>query len=89
MSTASDKDKVYAMNAPPPIHSIVTMLGMLAFFVPCLPTLDAIDEVATVDTFTHRVFPDLVSLELLVYTRAAFALLVLAITTYSMIPGNG
>lgn len=88
-TTISDKKKVYATKHPPPVHSVVTMLVMVAFFVPCFPSFEAIDKVATVETFTNRVFPDLVSLELLVYTRAAFALVVLATTLYSVIPANG
>ena len=89
MTTVSEKDKKYATQAPPPIHSILTILCVIALCVPAFPSFEEIDEVATIDTFTSRVFPDLVSLELLVYTRVAFCLLVFSVTFFSAIPGNG
>jgi hypothetical protein len=83
------KDREYVTHAPPPMQSIVVLTAMLSVFLACLPTWEAIDTVATIDTFTNRVFPDLVSLEMLIYIRAAFGFLVVSVTIFSMLPGNG
>lgn len=85
----TSKDGEYVTHAPPPLHSIFVLTVMSSVFLACLPTWEAIDTVARIDTFTHRMFPDLVSLETLIYSRAAFGLLVVSVTFYSMLPGNG
>ena len=85
----SSKDKVYVSHAPPPFHSVITLISLSAFFVAFLPTWEAVDKVATMDAFTNRVFPDLVSLRLLIYIRVSFCILVFSITVLSMFPGNG
>ena len=88
-TSVTSKDKEYVTHAPPPIHSIFVLSGMVAVFCAGLPTWEAIDTVATSGTFTNRVFPDLVSLQMLIYIRAAFGLLVVSVTLFSMLPGNG
>mmetsp|Transcript_2380 Transcript_2380/g.6671 ORF Transcript_2380/g.6671 Transcript_2380/m.6671 type:complete len:324 (-) Transcript_2380:2293-3264(-) len=59
--------------APPPWHSIVVFVCMTALFLYWMPSLETLDEVARVETFTHRLFPDLLSLKHLGYLRLVFA----------------
>jgi hypothetical protein len=88
-SGMSSKDKVYVTRAPPPLQSIITLICLGAFMIACLPTWEAVDEVATIDVFTNRVFPHLVSLRFLIYARITFCILVFSVTLISMFPGNG
>jgi hypothetical protein len=66
-------------SAPPPLL-IVALVGLfVAVFVTFFPSLENIDEYATVETFTNRVFPSLLSLKALAWIRldiAAFCLFV-------------
>ena len=85
----SSKDKVYVTHAPPPLQSVITLICLGAFIIACLPTREAVDEVATIDVFTNRVFPHLVSLQFLIYARATFSILVFSVSLFSVFPGNG
>jgi hypothetical protein len=59
--------------APPKLHSVVIIVGFLAYFLYRLPSLESLDEVATIEAFTNRIFPKLISLQTLVYIRLLFA----------------
>jgi hypothetical protein len=63
-------------SAPPPWHAVALVGIMIAVFVRCLPTWDDLDAVATVDVFTHRVFPHHLSLLGLALLRGSMALLI-------------
>lgn len=89
MTTAKSCSKAYDSNAFPPLHSILTLTCLLAVFLYIFPTLEEIDKKATVEVFVNRVFPELISLETLVYTRAAFSFFIFSVSIYSLFPGNG
>mmetsp|Transcript_38512 Transcript_38512/g.78555 ORF Transcript_38512/g.78555 Transcript_38512/m.78555 type:complete len:325 (-) Transcript_38512:470-1444(-) len=44
-------------SAPPPIHAVATLVSMSALTAGFFPSLETIDEVATIDTFTRSVLP--------------------------------
>ena len=52
-----------------------------------LPTWEALDELATMETFTHRVFPELLSVRALAYIRLSYAA-VIWITTIDFYISN-
>ena len=43
-------------SAPPPYHSVLFVILAAVVFVKCLPTLETIDEVATIETLTRGLF---------------------------------
>lgn len=90
MTTVKSCSKeAYDSNAFPPLHSILILTCLLAVFLYIFPTLEEIDKKATIEVFVNRVFPELISLETLVYTRAAFSLFIFSVSIYSLLPGNG
>jgi hypothetical protein len=53
----------------PPWHTVMT-IGLLAFGSGAiLPKIEFIDQIATMDTFSHRIFPELISLNVLIGFR--------------------
>jgi hypothetical protein len=85
-TTAADKatTRMALHDAPPPLHSYVLIGSLLAFFVRRFPSLDSIDEAATVDTFTTCLY---LNLWTLVVTRLSFAALILTDCTYAVLFG--
>jgi hypothetical protein len=74
-------------SAPPPWHS-VSILGLLtASFVHLLPSLESIDEAATIETFTRRIFP--ISLRALGFIRLAIALVIWSTSFYTTFLSSG
>lgn len=71
--TARSKADVLA-SAPPPYHSVLFVLLAAIIFIKCLPTLEHIDEVATIDTLTHGLFVGPTSLAVIRLLIAAFIL---------------
>ena len=60
-------------SAPPPLP-IVALVGLLfTIFVTLFPSLENIDGYATVETFTNRVFPSLLSVKALAWIRLDIA----------------
>ena len=76
-------------SAWPPLHTQILVGMFAAFFVARFPSLESIDEVATVETFTARVFPEYLSIEDLAYARFAAMGLVLGVTIYSVFLQKG
>jgi hypothetical protein len=72
----------------PPWHSILFVGALTGITVILLPSFESIDEVATLDQFTHRVFPDLISLRALALIRLLIASAAITLTT-SLILGQG
>ena len=68
--------RVVLTSAPPPWHSIAIYFMLLALWTSLLPTWEALDELATMETFTHRVFPELLSIKALAYIRLSLAAIV-------------
>lgn len=85
----ADAEKEYPTSAPPTWVAVATVITMLAVFIPNFPTLEQIDEIATVETFTARVFPEYLSIEDLAYARFAAMGLVLGVTIYSVFLQKG
>lgn len=80
--------KQVLLSARPPWHAVLFMAVSAGVLFRCLPSLEQLDEIAIVDTFTKRTFPDLVSLRMLAYIRAAIAMIVWATTVYNLVsPG--
>ena len=75
MSTKKDDSAKPLQSAPPPWHSVALVGFLIAVFSAMLPSLEAIDHDATVETFTNRKFPDYISLQVLGWIRCAFAFL--------------
>jgi hypothetical protein len=64
-----------AMNsAPPPVHSVVALAIATAVCIKNLPSAESLDEVATMETFTNVVFPDLLGVYSLAFIRLAIAI---------------
>lgn len=68
-------------KAPPPTHAVLVVAAMIVVFVYTLPSLESIDEHATVEAFTTTHF-DWISTMTLAYTRLSFALFGMATTVF-------
>lgn len=75
-------------NGVPPWHSTAFVTLLAAITVPCLPSLQSLDEVATVELFTKRCFPHLISLRTLAIVRLVIAMSALGLTVH-LILGRG
>lgn len=72
-TVATQEEVIVVTSAPPPVP-IVALVGLfIAVFTATFPSLENIDEIATVDTFTSRVFPSLLSMKALAWIRLAIA----------------
>ena len=76
-------------SAPPPLHSVALLISFTVIFVALLPSLESLDQYATVDVFTHRVFPDRLSLTGLAYIRLIFALFIFGVSIHTVFIGKG
>ena len=65
-------------SSPPPLHAVATLGALGTVFCCCLPSMRAIDSVATLQTFSTRLFPKQVSLRSMAIIRTVFALFVFA-----------
>lgn len=71
----------------PPLHTIFFVGLMMTGGILLLPT--DLHDVATVDTFTHLEFPDLISLKVMSYIRLGIALLSWSVTFYVVTARGG
>jgi hypothetical protein len=76
-------------SAPPPWHSVAIMLLLNIFFIRLLPAWSSIDEIAVTETFTRRIFPELMSLKALAAIRTVQALIVWATSFYILFVSTG
>jgi hypothetical protein len=67
-------------HAPPPWHSVALLGGLIGVFAATFPSLETIDEDATLETFTHRVLPDFLSAKQLGWIRCAFSLFIFSVS---------
>lgn len=67
----------------PQWHTVLTVVLLFACFAPLFPSFESIDEVATLDTFSKRVFPDILSLQALIVIRATTCAFIFACSGYS------
>ena len=75
-------------SAPPPWHTVSCIVLFLAIFLQKLPTYAKLDEVAHIDTFSARLFPDHLSIRQLAWIRAFIAVAIWT-TTVAMATGPG
>jgi hypothetical protein len=82
MSNKDDKKEddsspvVVLTSAPPPFHTVLA-LGLLSVVFACYcPSMERLDEVATVETFTRVLFPQIMNVHSLAYIRLIMALTV-------------
>jgi len=82
-----EQEQVMAQQHPiqsgiPPWHSVAFIAALVAIAVPFLPSAEDLDEFSSVETWTHRKFPDLVSLRSLAGIRLGTAFVALGLTFY-------
>ena len=81
--------KVILQSVPiPPWHTLGVVAGIMAVSIRYLPTVEDLDEIATIGTLTGRVFPKYVSLPAVAYIRAIFAIIIWSSCYYSIFYGN-
>jgi hypothetical protein len=83
------KTQLVLTSAPPPWHSVAILSLMAVFFIRTLPTWSQIDEIAVTETFTRRIFPELISLRTLATIRTVQALIVWAVSFHSIFLSKG
>lgn len=78
-------DKPALSEAPVPWHSQVLLIGALSFFVYIFPSMESLDEVATVETFTKVLFPAYMSVEFVTGMRLLFASIIFFDCLYAVL----
>lgn len=81
------KDKVLT-TAPPPWHTVVLVVGLCIFFVHHLPSLESLDETATLATIQNVVFPDTFSVTQVAYFRLVAGSIMLLDALYVFLYGS-
>jgi len=93
--TCPMKDNYYGdekerMNrVPPPTHSVISFILIAFLAIAMMVSKEELDENATIDLFTHRLFPDLLSLQGLVFVRTMFAIFIWGITILTVFFDEG
>jgi len=62
-------------DARPPLHTLALVGCLTAILISFLPTLESLDEVATIQTFTRVLFPDAISLKTMGWIRIMFGII--------------
>jgi hypothetical protein len=75
-SSLSKNEELVLSSATPPWHAILVLSVFIGVFASCLPGLQKLDEVAVVETFTARIFPELISVYQLSVFRGIFAFII-------------
>jgi hypothetical protein len=75
--------------AAPPLHSVALVATCIVTFLAILPSADQLDQEATIQVFTKRVFPNDMSLAALAYIRLIFALFIFGVTFHTTFIGKG
>lgn len=73
----------------PPWHSVFFLTALSSICIPLLPSVEHLDARSSVETWTHRKFPDLVSLRTLAGIRLVTAFVALGSTFYLACIGDG
>jgi hypothetical protein len=89
MSRVESKDRPVLLSAPPPWHAVALVVTCIGVFVYRLPSWTSIDEAATVETFTRRLFPELISIQQLALVRILFAALIWGTSLQTACISNG
>ena len=82
---AKTEKKEVLSSAWPPFHTQILIGIFIACFVSTFPSLESIDEVATVETFTRVLFPEYLSVQSLAYIRLALAMVPFFTTIYPIL----
>jgi len=81
MTKEKQQQTAVLQSAPPPWIAVALVTIMMAVFLQTLRhSATTIDEVARLETFSKRLFPELISVEALIVFRAGCALFILAVT---------
>ena len=88
-NATTEPKKVYVTQAPPPLPAIATVFFFILLAAARFPSLESIDQVATVDLFKRRLFPHLVSLEALILIRFAFFAFIACISIHVTVFAKG
>jgi hypothetical protein len=83
--SSNSSHKPLLKDAPPSWHSVALLTLFVAMFARRLPSLQGIDEAATIATFTNRVFPDFMSIQTLGMIRVAMAIVIWATSIYTIL----
>ena len=75
--------------APPPYHTVAILVCFSSVFLHFLPSLESIDEIATVETFTKRIFPDYMSIQTLGWVRLVIAAIIFGTSFQTAVLSNG
>lgn len=81
------KERAVLSSAPPPWHTVALLVLFVSIFLNYLPTLEELDQVATVKTFTTVMFPEYTSLRLLAWSRLGMAAIIFATSMHAIIWG--
>lgn len=80
MCNTTEQSKDYVTHAPPPLSAVASIILFIWIAIARFPSLESIDQFATVELFTRRVFPHLVSMDTLIFIRFVFFAFILYIT---------
>jgi hypothetical protein len=83
------KTQIVLTSAPPPWHTVAILGLMAVFFIRTLPAWSLIDEIAVTETFTRRIFPELISLRTLATIRTVQALIIWVVSFHAVFMSEG
>lgn len=85
-----DKNMVPLKSAPPPWHTVALVVGLLAIMLHQLASgcWHTIDEIATPQTYTRILFPNILSLTQAGIIRLGFGCIMLGDATYAVLWGK-
>uniref|UniRef100_A0A7S2YHD4 Uncharacterized protein n=1 Tax=Entomoneis paludosa TaxID=265537 RepID=A0A7S2YHD4_9STRA len=86
---SDDGEKKVLTSAPPPWHSVLLMVTFGAVFIYLMPSLEKLDEAATVETFTRVLFPEYLDLYTMAYIRLFVGLTIWWVTIQMSVFSNG
>jgi Na+/H+ antiporter NhaD/arsenite permease-like protein len=76
------KEPINDVDVRPPWHTLIVFICMSLGIFQSLPSLQKLDEIATLSTFTVRYFPNILSLHQLCFLRAAIAVFIWTVTLH-------
>lgn len=88
-TTTNKKDLPVLKSAPPPLDSALLLAAFAAVFLYTFPSWENVDQAATVETFTRRVFPQIMSLQALANIRLLIAALIWAVSFQTIVLSPG
>jgi hypothetical protein len=85
-----DKNKVPLKSAPPPWHTVVLVVGLLALLLPqlAMKCWSTIDEIATPPTYTRILFPGRLSVTQVGIIRLVLGCIMLGDAAYTVLWGK-